>query len=102
MRILKLVLVVLFTVSAAVPFLSMKLTVLGVGSKPPASAGKGQQKAPLSADPSLYAATESCEECHTNQAAHYALTAHSKTKVGGKGAVDMVGCQACQIGRAHV
>ncbi|MDX2032485.1 MAG: DmsE family decaheme c-type cytochrome [Blastocatellia bacterium] len=103
MRILKLALVVIFFVVVAVPLVSTKLATLGGGARPPAVAGTvNAQKAPFSSDPSLYVANESCEECHTNQAAHYALTAHSKTNLS-KGSIDMIGCQACHGGaKAHV
>ncbi len=105
MRILKLALVVIFFIVVAIPVVSTKLATLGGGARAPivAESVVEAQKAPFSTDASLYVADESCEECHTNQAAHYALTAHSKTNKMKGASIDMVGCQACHGGaKAHV
>src|SRR5215813_10057022 len=53
-------------------------------------------------EPSQYIGSDSCSECHTNQAALYAVTAHRKTNKGDN-PVDKQGCEACHGGaKKHV
>ena len=70
-----------------------------------ASPGQANQKkavkAVATADPAQYVGSETCSECHTNESAHFSLTAHRKT-LGDSIAVDRRGCEACHGGgRAH-
>jgi DmsE family decaheme c-type cytochrome len=119
MRILKLVLVLLFVASLSVPFVSKQLAALGRGDKAPKpvetkaerkaekiaakSAEKGENtQLPFSSDSSLYVGSNSCVECHANQAAHYATTAHRKNDLPDAKA-ELVGCEACHGGaKTHV
>jgi DmsE family decaheme c-type cytochrome len=58
----------------------------------------GEQKV---ANADQYVGSETCAQCHADQAAHYALTAHRKTS--GNVRVDLVGCEACHGGaKTHV
>ncbi len=110
MRILKLALVLLFFASVSLPFLSTKLATLVRGAKSPqpvalATANAGSVEAaalPFSTNPDEYIGSTVCAECHTNQAAHFQLTAHRK--MGTSGAKpEAMGCEACHGGaKAHV
>ena len=57
-------------------------------------------------DPARYVGSDSCAQCHADQAARYALTAHQKTKVVAEKsnvATNLVGCEACHGGaKLHV
>lgn len=113
MRILKLALVLLFFASISLPSVSNKLVALVRGTKSPqpvalvtgATANAGSVEAaalPFSTNPEEYAGSTSCAECHANQAAHYAITAHRKTDFAGA-KVEASGCEACHGGaKTHV
>jgi DmsE family decaheme c-type cytochrome len=111
MRILKLTLTLLFFVSAAVPMISSKLTALSISSNPPTpvlaeavetAPADPNALSPISTDPNNYIGSESCAECHSNQAAQYATTAHRKTYVP-NAAPGKIGCEACHGGgKLHV
>ncbi|MBL8206629.1 MAG: DmsE family decaheme c-type cytochrome [Blastocatellia bacterium] len=91
MRIPKLVLVILFCATAAIPFIATRI-----------KANAEQKTALLSSDPGQYVGSESCAECHNNQTTHYTLTAHSKTN-NDKYKVTERGCEACHGGaKQHV
>src|SRR5262249_33689490 len=60
--------------------------------KPGKDAAQSKPRQPV--DASQYVGGSSCAECHAAEATHYALTAHSKTKVG-NASVDKQSCEAC-------
>lgn len=92
MRILKLVLIILFCAAASVPFISTRL----------AANTNRETNASSQQDTSQYVGSSTCAECHTNQATHYTLTAHSKTN-NDKYSADKRGCEACHGGaKQHV
>ena len=97
MKAIKLICVILFGLGVSLPMLSarlarftgMKSTVVKAATLTPEEEAK-------------YIGSSSCSECHTNQAAHYALTAHAKTMVKGNN-TKIQGCEACHGGaRDHV
>lgn len=96
MRIIKLI--GIFTFLAA-------LTILGssrIARSTEALADNKNSKTSSTADPSQYIGSDSCSECHSNQAALYAVTAHRKTNVHSN-PVDKQGCEACHGGaKKHV
>ncbi|MBI1761891.1 MAG: DmsE family decaheme c-type cytochrome [Acidobacteria bacterium] len=103
MRVIKLALVLLFSVSIAVPFLSTQLTALS-GQKKPANLPFEATVAalPFSTDVSQYVGSASCAECHADQVARFAPTAHHKAQ-SAKAAVNLRSCEACHGGaKAHV
>lgn len=107
MRILKLALILLFTVSLSLPYLSTKLTAMVRGAKSPqpvATAGTATVEAaalPIATNPADYIGSASCAECHSNQASFFALTAHRKTQNFEK--AEQRSCEACHGGaKAHV
>src|SRR5262249_33051646 len=94
MRTLKVGLVALFCLGALSPAISRRVAALSL-TQPPrgaareksSGAAEAKRQAPGQArektvDRSQYVGGESCAECHGAEAAHYALTAHSKTAVG--------------------
>ena len=92
MRILKLVLIILCCAISAVPFISIKL----------AARESRQSKSVPSIDSSQFVGSQSCGECHSNQATQYTLTAHHKTN-SDKYPVDKRACEACHGGaKQHV
>jgi len=100
MRTLKIVLVMVFCLTPLMPTISTRVaaltTTLAQGKAPKEKPGKdaAQSKPRQPVDASQYVGGESCAECHTAEATHYALTAHSKTKVG-NAPVDKQSCEAC-------
>lgn len=114
MRTLKIIFIAAFCLAPLSPLISTRVAALtetiqnGSGkTKAGKTAGdtsqskqKGTPNQPV--DPSKYVGSDSCSECHGAEATHYALTAHSKTKlISDK--VDMRGCEACHGGaRDHV
>lgn len=53
-------------------------------------------------DPSQYVGSDSCADCHSNQATHLGVTAHRKL-TNKNAAVEKQGCEACHGGaKAHV
>src|SRR5262245_47065464 len=103
MRMLKLTITLFFFVSASVPMITSKLTALSISSKPPklvlaetveTASADPNAVSPISTNPENYIGSESCVECHANQAAHYNLTAHRKTYVP-DAKPDQIGCEAC-------
>ena len=96
MRLPKLVLVLLFCITAAAPFISSKLS---------ANADKKTDKKTVTLppqDPSQFIGSSACVECHSNQTTHYTLTAHHKTN-NEKFPADQRGCEACHGGaKQHV
>jgi predicted CXXCH cytochrome family protein len=73
------------------------LTNSTVASQKPAPT---QDKA---AQPGDYVGEETCAQCHTDQAAHYARTPHAKLKKEASWKGKVVGCESCHgAGREHV
>src|SRR5581483_1037327 len=116
MRTLKVILVLVFSISATIPMISPRLpwlTTAFAGSSPQkekaagqsATKGNGKQKQNNNhppADPAMYVGSETCAQCHTNEAAHYAVTAHRKTN-NDRYPVNERGCEACHGGaKNHV
>ena len=108
MRTLKIVLVMVFCLAPLMPTISTRVaaltTTLAQGKAPKEKPGKdaAQSKPRQPVDASQYVGGESCAECHAAEATHYALTAHSKTKVG-NAPVDKQSCEACHgPARGHV
>lgn len=109
MRVLKLVLILLFTVSIAAPFAFQRWSARGWDNKSPKRAAEKPSKPgeavslPFTTEAAGFIGSESCKECHTNQAAHFQLTAHRKTLSIPNAAPDKVGCESCHGGaKAHV
>src|SRR5262249_6497410 len=88
MRTLKIVLVMVFCLAPLTPTISTRVVALTAtlaqGKTPKENPGKdaAQSKPRRPVDTSQYVGGESCAECHAAEATHYALTAHSKTKIG--------------------
>lgn len=104
MKRIKIATILLFAVAALIPVISTRVTALTkatpstVASEIAANAASN----PAPQDPGKYVGSDKCSDCHTNQAAHFALTAHRKTQSGGFSA-DMVGCEGCHGGaRDHL
>ncbi|MCI0663004.1 MAG: hypothetical protein L0220_18205, partial [Acidobacteria bacterium] len=99
MRTLKIGLVIVFCLVALMPLISPRVAAL-TGN--PAQTGQVSESANKSAqskqsqkvETGNYVGSDSCAECHTGEANHYALTAHSKTTLGNS-PVDKRGCEAC-------
>jgi len=102
MRTLKLCLVIVFCLAALTPAISTRVAALTAAlaqsqapkEKPGKTNGSAPSKKAQPVDASQYVGSESCAECHGAEATHYALTAHSKTKLA-NGPVDQRGCEAC-------
>src|SRR5215510_4205432 len=102
MRTLKISLVIVFSLAALTPAISARVAALtatpaqGKSSKdkPDKNKDAAHSKQGQPVDASQYVGGESCAECHAAEATHYALTAHSKTKVG-NAPVDKQSCEAC-------
>ncbi|MBI3649612.1 MAG: DmsE family decaheme c-type cytochrome [Acidobacteria bacterium] len=95
MRIFKIATIVAFFFLALVPFAARRASVL-----PAAQAS--EKAAVATANLEDFIGSDSCSECHTNQAAHYKMTAHRKTIHAGA-AADKQGCEACHGGaKKHV
>ena len=96
MRIIKLIGIITFLAA---------LTILGSSKLARTSAALADNKNSKSsgaADPSQYIGSDACAECHSNQAALYAVTAHRKTNVHSN-PLDKQGCEACHGGaKKHV
>jgi DmsE family decaheme c-type cytochrome len=113
MRTLKITLIIIFCLAPLSPVLSTRVAAVAAtftkSGSPAANTGgaavdtpKEKQKQRPPVDPSKYVGSESCAECHGAEATHYALTAHSKTKLVSE-KVDMRGCEACHGGaRDHL
>ncbi|MBS1809979.1 MAG: DmsE family decaheme c-type cytochrome [Acidobacteria bacterium] len=87
MRILKLVFVIFFCATAAAPFISSKL-----------AANAKKEIVPLPAqDPSQFVGNSSCAECHAEQVARLAPTAHHKAKAD-KASASAQSCESCHGG----
>lgn len=96
MRVLKIALFILFSLTAAAPLISTKLATRLGGVKAsttpvaePAVANNPPQ------DLSQYVGSEACSECHSNQTTQFTLTAHHRASVKNNGPADKKGCEAC-------
>lgn len=70
-----------------------QLAVSAVSDKVAAtSKTNSAKKAPV--DPSLFAGSESCQQCHREETAHFAVTAH-RSMLNSTADVDLRGCEAC-------
>jgi DmsE family decaheme c-type cytochrome len=115
MRTLKIIFVAAFCLALISPLISTRVAALtatiarisSLEEKADAAANDTSQskqkvKPNQPVDPAKYVGSDSCAECHGSEATHYALTAHSKTKLISE-KVDMHGCEACHGGaRDHV
>src|SRR5258706_12324670 len=107
MRNLKIIFVAAFCLAPLSPLIVTRVAALTAtiaqsssakakAGKTPGDASQSKQKVKPNqpVDPSKYVGSDSCAECHGAEATHYALTAHSKTKlISDK--VDMRGCEPC-------
>jgi len=102
MRTLKITLAMVFCLAPLAPAISTRVAALTATlaqnkapkEKPGKAKDAAQSKQGQPVDASQYVGSETCAECHGAEANQYALTAHSKTKVG-NGPVDKRGCEAC-------
>src|SRR5262245_40923218 len=110
MRTLKISLVMVFCLAPITPMISTRMAALTAtlaqGKARNEKSGNGKDaarsKPGQSVDTSQYVGSESCAECHGAEVTHYALTAHSKTRVGNATA-DKRSCEACHgPARGHV
>jgi DmsE family decaheme c-type cytochrome len=102
MRKIKIIIVSAFFLLALIPLASQRLSPLSE-----AKAGERAEATPPTetlppANPEDFVGSDSCADCHTNQAAHFAVTAHRKTISKGADA-DKQGCESCHGGaKKHV
>jgi DmsE family decaheme c-type cytochrome len=117
MRTIKIFVVVAFFATAAIPFISTRVTFASFVSqqKQSASADKPTKssngdaakktksgKAAAKVDPALYVGSDACAQCHANESAFFSITAHQKTLTENV-PVDKRGCEACHGGaKNHV
>lgn len=103
MRLFKYLVIVTFCLAAAAALYLPSTAALTPGEKSTRDRGKTPGVViPKPDDPEMYVGSEACADCHTNQATHYALTAHRKTN-NARYPVDQRGCEACHGGaRNHV
>jgi DmsE family decaheme c-type cytochrome len=114
MRIIKILVVAAFFMSAAGSFIATKVTFASPDGRTaqsksadnppkPNKATNGNSKTDKTeVDPTQYVGSETCAQCHSNEAAFFSLTAHRKT-LGERFTVDQHGCEACHGGaRQHV
>jgi predicted CXXCH cytochrome family protein len=83
------------------------LLLFGGSSRSSATTTSNQKQPPLSkkaaAQPGDYVGEDTCTDCHSDQAKHYASTVHAKLKKDSSWKGKIVGCESCHgAGRAHV
>src|ERR1051325_4811747 len=91
MRCFKIAVVFAFFLLALIPLASRRVSVLPEAQ---ASEISPPPEAAAPADPADYVGSDSCSQCHGDQAAHFATTAHRKTLKSGA-APDKQGCEGC-------
>jgi DmsE family decaheme c-type cytochrome len=94
MRTTKLVVLLVFFLLMVIPLASQRVSVMTE-----AKAGEKEESAPLAEAVQAikteeFVGSDSCSECHTNQAAHFAVTAHRKIKTMGVDG-EKQGCESC-------
>src|SRR4051812_11269323 len=99
LKTMKVLLMVVFCMVTIITIIPSGTTRLIVAS-PDKNSKKAKNEPP--ADPTQYVGSESCAECHANEATHYSVTAHKKT-MAGNFPFDQRGCEACHGGaKKHV
>src|ERR1051326_8481154 len=94
----KYALMFIFCLSALLVFMPAKFSSLTKAS--PDKAKQSKPAPPV--DVTQYVGSDSCAQCHNNEAAHYSVTAHRKTN-NENFPVDQRGCEACHGGaKKHV
>ncbi|MBO0723646.1 MAG: DmsE family decaheme c-type cytochrome [Blastocatellia bacterium] len=97
MRILKIALVIAFSLTVAAQLIPSRLMAFAAGWPKDQNRKAAQQKADKNAAPAdadQYIGSTACAECHTDIAAFFSVTAHRKT-LNSEGPVDRHGCEAC-------
>ncbi len=102
MRKIKIIIVSAFFLLALMALASQRLSVLSDAKASEIAEATSPTEALPPTNPEDFAGSDSCSQCHTDQAAHFAVTAHRKIINNGKDP-DKQGCEACHGGaKKHV
>lgn len=94
MRTIKIVVVFGFFLLTLIPLASQRVSVMSEAKAGEIEKPTSPPQALQSTSTEDFVGSDSCAECHTNQAAHFAVTAHRKIKNMGAGG-EKHGCESC-------